>query len=239
MARNAINWVIPCASPHSADPIKKMTSATWSTRLRPYRSPSLPYSGVTIVTASRYAVTTQLMWSRPPRSPTIVGSAVETIVWSSEASSITTSRAPITNPTRGCRSWCWFTSRHEDQLAADVAVLARAVRVGRALERERLRDRQAELALLDQARGLLQGAGRAAVAAARDLGAQLRRAGVGDRRHLRGVAGQLDQIRDGTFARGVEREVDAVGRELADALDHAVAVGDRLGAQGAKELVVA
>jgi hypothetical protein len=29
--------------------------------LRPYRSPSLPYSGVTTVTASRYAVTTQLM----------------------------------------------------------------------------------------------------------------------------------------------------------------------------------
>jgi hypothetical protein len=49
----------------------------------------LPYSGVTAVIASRYAVTTQEMWVSPPRSPTIVGSAVETIVWSSDARSIT------------------------------------------------------------------------------------------------------------------------------------------------------
>src|SRR4051812_2443245 len=35
------------------------------------------------------------MYSRPPSSPTIVGSAVETIVWSSEASSMT-SISPLT-----------------------------------------------------------------------------------------------------------------------------------------------
>src|SRR5215212_1919156 len=40
------------------------------------------------------------MCSRPPRSPTIVGSAVETIVWSSDASSITSIRAPMTSPSR-------------------------------------------------------------------------------------------------------------------------------------------
>src|SRR5207237_372027 len=37
----------------------------------------------------------------PPRSPTIVGSAVETIVWSSDASSRTSSRAPKIRRTRG------------------------------------------------------------------------------------------------------------------------------------------
>ena len=55
----------------------------------------MPYSGVTTVTARRYAVTTQERCSSPPSSPTIVGSAVETIVWSSDASSIT-SISPLT-----------------------------------------------------------------------------------------------------------------------------------------------
>src|SRR5437016_411432 len=41
--------------------------------------------GVETVAASKYEVTTQERWLRPPRSPTIVGSAVETIVWSSAA----------------------------------------------------------------------------------------------------------------------------------------------------------
>ena len=79
-ARNAISSVIPCASPHSAEPTRKITSAPCSTTLRPKRSPSLPYSGVTAVTASRYAVTTHDRCSSPPSSPTIVGSAVDTIV---------------------------------------------------------------------------------------------------------------------------------------------------------------
>src|SRR6185437_6174010 len=41
--------------------------------------------GVETVDASRYEVTTQERWLSPPRSPTIVGSATETIVWSSAA----------------------------------------------------------------------------------------------------------------------------------------------------------
>src|ERR671934_1499340 len=41
--------------------------------------------GVETVEASRYEVTTHERWLSPPRSPTIVGSAVETIVWSSAA----------------------------------------------------------------------------------------------------------------------------------------------------------
>src|SRR3954452_20628208 len=101
MARKAISSVMPCASPHSAEPTRKITSAACSTTLRPKRSPSFPYSGVTTVTASRYAVTTHEMCSRPPRSPTIVGSAVETIVWSSDASSITSIRPLMTTATRG------------------------------------------------------------------------------------------------------------------------------------------
>src|SRR4051794_28423282 len=41
------------------------------------------------------------MCSRPPNSPTIVGSAVATIVWSSDASSSTSIRPPKTTPMRG------------------------------------------------------------------------------------------------------------------------------------------
>ena len=54
--------------------------------LRPNRSPNLPPRIVAIVWVSRYAVTTQLMCSAPPRSPTMVGSAVATIVESRAAS---------------------------------------------------------------------------------------------------------------------------------------------------------
>ena len=46
-------------------------------------------------------MTTQEMWLRPPRSPTIVGSAVETIVWSSAAISITSIRPVNTSRTLG------------------------------------------------------------------------------------------------------------------------------------------
>ena len=63
-------------------------------------SPSFPASGVVIVDASRYAVTTHDSCAMPPRSPAIVGSAVETIVESSDASSITSISAPKIGPTR-------------------------------------------------------------------------------------------------------------------------------------------
>ena len=75
-------------SPHSAEPIRKITIAAWNSLLRPYWSPSFPHSGADTVVASRYAVITQDRWLSPPRSPTIVGSAVATIVWSSAASRI-------------------------------------------------------------------------------------------------------------------------------------------------------
>jgi hypothetical protein len=74
--------------------------AAWKKRLRPYMSPSLPHNGVDAVEARRYAVTTQDRCEAPPRSPTIVGSAVETIVWSSAANSIPISSAPRISQSR-------------------------------------------------------------------------------------------------------------------------------------------
>ena len=92
-----------CDSPQSADPIRKITIDAWNSRLRPYWSPSLPHSGVEAVVASRYAVITQEMWFSPPRSPTIVGSAVDTMVWSSAASRMPSISAAYTStsPPRG------------------------------------------------------------------------------------------------------------------------------------------
>ncbi len=87
-------------SPQSTEPVRKMTNATCSTSLRPYMSPSFPATGVVIVEVSRYAVTTQNSLSIPPRLPAIVGSAVDTIVESSDAISITSISAPNTGPTR-------------------------------------------------------------------------------------------------------------------------------------------
>src|SRR4051794_33735630 len=48
---------------------------------------------MTRVVASRYAVVTHAMCDTPPRSPTMVGIAVETIVWSRAAMSMPASRA--------------------------------------------------------------------------------------------------------------------------------------------------
>jgi hypothetical protein len=47
-----------CDVPASIEPTTNTTMANWNSGLRPYRSPTLPYSGVEIVEASRYDVTT-------------------------------------------------------------------------------------------------------------------------------------------------------------------------------------
>lgn len=88
IARAKISIVIPFEAPASTDPPTKTTALSWKTILRPKRSPNLPTSTVETVSASRYAVTTQAMCPPPPRSATMVGSAVDTIVWSSAASSM-------------------------------------------------------------------------------------------------------------------------------------------------------
>ncbi len=48
-ARNPISSTMFWESPQSMDPTRKMTIAPWKMRLRPYRSPIFPYSGVEIV----------------------------------------------------------------------------------------------------------------------------------------------------------------------------------------------
>jgi hypothetical protein len=63
---------------------------TTSSGRRPNRSPSLPYTGMTTVAATKYVVTMAGIWVRPPSSPAIAGSAGAMIVWSSAPSSITT-----------------------------------------------------------------------------------------------------------------------------------------------------
>src|SRR5882757_10863308 len=87
-ARIAMSQVMLSAKPQKNEPITNTAQLTWNTSLRPNRSPNLPASTVAMVSVSRYAVTTQDMWPPPPRSATIVGSAVATMVWSSAASSM-------------------------------------------------------------------------------------------------------------------------------------------------------
>src|SRR3954469_25612321 len=87
-ARAPISMAMFCASPHTAEPATNTTALSWNMNLRPNRSPNLPASTVPTVSASRYPVTTQDMCPAPPRSATIVGRAVATIVWSSAASSM-------------------------------------------------------------------------------------------------------------------------------------------------------
>src|SRR6185503_4045355 len=60
--------------------------------------------GVTMVCASRYAVTTHEMCAKPPNSPTIVGKAVATIVESRAAKSITSNSPPKTTSTLSCEA---------------------------------------------------------------------------------------------------------------------------------------
>ena len=86
-ARNVISSSMLFASPQKNEPTMNTSTPSWNTRLRPNRSPNFPASTVDTVSASMYAVTTQLTWPAPPRSPTMVGSAVDTIVWSSADSS--------------------------------------------------------------------------------------------------------------------------------------------------------
>ena len=52
-----------------------------------------------MVLARTYAVVTHRRWLMPPSSPTMVGSAVETMVWSSEPMTIAIIRATNTATT--------------------------------------------------------------------------------------------------------------------------------------------
>jgi hypothetical protein len=53
MARKAISWGMSWARPQRAEPIRKMTIASWKISRLPYKSEILPQSGVTAVEVSR------------------------------------------------------------------------------------------------------------------------------------------------------------------------------------------
>ena len=84
-----ISVVMSSARPQKNDPMMKIATLIWKTRLRPNRSPNLPAStrgdglGQDVGRAPPSSCAPD-----PPRSPTIVGSAVDTMVWSSAESSI-------------------------------------------------------------------------------------------------------------------------------------------------------
>ena len=98
-ARNVMSSAIDWDSPAAAEPARKITMAAMNSLLRPYMSPSFPYSGVVMVDASTYAVTTQDRCATPPRLPTMRGSAVPTMSWSSMASMMARSRPGSTTST--------------------------------------------------------------------------------------------------------------------------------------------
>ena len=95
-ARAPISWFIDCADPHMIDPIRKITIVVWKIRRRPWRSDSLPSSGVPIADVTMYAVPTHAKLSNPLNSPVIVGSAVAMIDVSSDASRVASISAPST-----------------------------------------------------------------------------------------------------------------------------------------------
>jgi hypothetical protein len=76
--RDQLRHVLRDPAQHGAD--QEDDDRDLQHQLAPVQIPELPVSGVTIVDASRYAVTTQDRCSTPPSSPTIVGNAVATIV---------------------------------------------------------------------------------------------------------------------------------------------------------------
>src|ERR1700678_952949 len=127
----------------------------------------------------------------------------------------------------------------QHELPAHVTVLADAVRLRDLGEREGLHDREREAPGPDQLADLGQRVDRAAgVPAAEPHPMLLRATEVGDGHDVLRTARELDELGQDAAPGDVERGVDAVRRERADPLDEALAVGDGLGPQRAKVLVV-
>src|SRR5664279_757404 len=82
-ARNAISAGMLQAKPHRIEPSRKSPMPNSMIGLRPNRSDSLPYTGTETAWASRYTENSQGNWENPPRSATIEGTAVATMVESS------------------------------------------------------------------------------------------------------------------------------------------------------------
>ena len=60
-----------------------------------------------MVMVTRKAEMTQLMWSTPPSSPTMVGRAEEKIIWPKELISMVSIRAEKISPRLSARDWPW------------------------------------------------------------------------------------------------------------------------------------
>ena len=120
-----------------------------------------------------------------------------------------------------------------------MTVLADAVRLRDLGEREGPRDREREAPGLDQLADLAERVDRAAgVPAAEPHPVLPRAAEVGDRHDVLRAARELDELGQDAAPGDVERGVDAVRRERANPPGQALAVGDGLGPQRAKVVVV-
>ena len=80
-----ISWSMFWDTPASADPSRNTPIPTMNSSFRPYMSDIRPTTGTRDVDITRYAATTQDIWLSPPRSVTILGRAVATMVMSSAA----------------------------------------------------------------------------------------------------------------------------------------------------------
>ena len=95
-ARHPTSQPMLPASAHINEAPTKRPALSWKISLRPNRSPNFPARTVAMVSVRRYDVTTHETCDPPPRSATMVGRAVETIVWSRAASSIPSMIVPKT-----------------------------------------------------------------------------------------------------------------------------------------------
>ena len=109
-ARAMISRVMPCARAPMMEPAMNMEMPNRNRPLRPIMSPSLPTMGRAMVCASRKPVITHDMCSTPPSSPTMVGRAVEKIIWPSELMSIDRISAARISPRLlrlSSTTWAW------------------------------------------------------------------------------------------------------------------------------------
>ena len=96
--RAMISSVMSWAMAPRIEPTMKAKMPNMNRPLRPIMSPSLPAMGRAMVCRSRKPVITHDMCSTPPSSPTMVGRAVEKIIWPSELISIDRIRAAKIRP---------------------------------------------------------------------------------------------------------------------------------------------
>ena len=126
----------------------------------------------------------------------------------------------------------------QDELATHVSGLACALGLGRLVERERLLDRHPQPPRFVELGSLAERLPGTLVRPAGDAHAVLGGAGVGGRHDVVRAARDLDQVHERAASGGVQRPIDAVRGELTNTVDHALAVGGRLGAERAQELVI-